>query len=176
MVEDFFHGVYYQGNSSEQEITDGSFAFIRLPCDGSTFLETLALWEKADKQEQERVFPLERLLEKQLVAPDTGSYRFDPMSFREMISNYQASGEPWVEQCLGDKRQRSALRQLLLDEGYLALKGNRTVPTRRGRNKGIVRGCRVDDRGEVYETYITPFYLKRASDFIREKLRAGMAP
>lgn len=173
LVEEFFGGVYYQGNSSRQEIKDGSFAFIRLPSDGSSFLETLKLWEKAEEQEQRRVFPLEQLLERQLAASDEGSYRFVPMTFWEVISEYQADEEEWVERCLGEKNQRKALRDLLLDGGYLKLKGNRAIPTKRGRNKGMVRGCRVDDRGKKCETYITPFILKRMSDFIRERLREG---
>lgn len=176
LVEEFFHGVYYQGNSKKQEITDGSFAFIRLPSDGSCSLETLKLWEKAEKSEQERVFPLEELIKRQLATSASDSYdfyQFVPMTFWEVISSYQASKEPWVEQRLGEKNQRKTLRQLLIDGGYLKPKGTRTVPTKRGRNKGIVRGCRVNNRGETYEAYITFFFLKRMSDFIQKKLKAG---
>ncbi len=49
------------------------------------------------------------------------------------------------------------------------LEGNRSVPTKRRGNLGIVMGSRMNARGEIYTT---PFYLERAADLIRTQLEA----
>lgn len=169
LVRDFFHGVCYLGNDRKQEMKEGSFAFLRLPSDGSTCLETRVLWETAERTEQDRVFPLEELLERQMGCGEEGSYRFEPMAFKDMIYRFKEMEAPWVERRLGRKNPYQKLRDFLLEGHYLMLDNNRSVPTKRGSVQGIVMGCRINMRGEIY---ITPFYLKRAVDFIQTRLEA----
>ena len=169
LVKNFFHGACYLGNDRKQEMTEGSFAFLRLPSDGSTCLETRALWAAGKGSEQNRVFPLEELLEKQLEHGAEGSYRFAPVAFKDLIYRYKSIEAPWVERRLGGKNPYQRLREFLVERHYLMLEGNRSVPTKRGGNLGIVMGSRMNARGEIYTT---PFYLERAADLIRTQLEA----
>ena len=125
--------------------------------------------EAGERAEQSRVFPLEELLEKQLEHGAEGSYRFAPVAFKDLIYRYKSIEAPWVERRLGGKNPYQRLREFLVERHYLMLEGNRSVPTKRGGNRGIVMGCRMNARGEIYTT---PFYLERAADLIRTQLEA----
>lgn len=48
----------------------GTFAFIRLPTDGTTCLETMELWNAAPKELQDKYFPIEDLIKIQLSRRD----------------------------------------------------------------------------------------------------------
>lgn len=183
LMKDVFHAECYQGNGRDQELEGGAFVFIRLPCDGSCCLETRNLWEQAEKSEQELVFPLEELLEKQLAAAANSTYRYVPMGVRQLIDRYMESGGSVMKQWR--KNPYKALLDCLEADGYLEWetdcleavrhpehKNRHRVPTKCGRNKGIVRGCRSAKDGS---TYIAPYFLDREDtwDLVRAELDAG---
>lgn len=54
-------------NPALQSRAVGTFAFIRLPTDGTTCLETMRLWSNAPKELQDKYFPIEELIKAQLM-------------------------------------------------------------------------------------------------------------
>lgn len=67
---DCYAGNERRGNFVQTAESAGTFAFIRLPTDGTTCLETMKLWGEAPKELQDKYFPIEELIKIQLSRKD----------------------------------------------------------------------------------------------------------
>lgn len=163
LLRDVLGAAYYPDNAAPEDLTAGTFAFLRLPDDGSTCLETLDLWEAGTPDQQARRFPLERLLELQLDRPeDAPSYCIPVRTITTLVKEW--------DQPEGSRPAQSAGQRLL--DGELLVKcpcpelGHpeklSVAPTGAGRDLGIVRGILVDRAGELYRNALYPKSAQRA--------------
>ena len=172
------------GNREMPE-TGGSFAFLRLPTDGSTYWETRELWEQLDETTRaafsQDCFPIEALIDQQLKTAATAAYFFAPVSLTKSLEKLRLTAKS--REGLRDslKRFNAASIQQELAKGPEPLlyetDGNggetseRWTPTKAGVNHGIVRGYRLSSGGTPY---CCPFYTERAQgEVLKRILRAG---
>lgn len=173
------------GNRGKPE-TDGSFAFLRLPSDGSTYWETEELWEQADEALREAAgragrFPIEALIDRQLGAADTEGYRFTPLSLTKTVEEWRQRRRKDCGAFLksfktaGELQRRMAQgpAPLLCEIGGEARTDappERWRPTESGAEWGILRGYRLDGAGRPY---CCPFYPESARRELPDRICAG---
>lgn len=150
----------------------GSFALLRLSDDGSTFLETDALREKALKDKKDemdmtnmvgKVFTIQDLIKKYLP------------SLSAVLRTWSDEERSWLDVHLPEGSRRTSRAQLRLQElGLLQKTDEGWLPTDAGEELGIGRLKGKDNRRKDKEGYFYPVYPAEAQAEIKKLLLEGM--
>ncbi len=164
LIREVLQADCYNGNSREgRELKgEGAFAFLRLPTDGSTCLETRALWKEAPEELRSQYFPLEDLLEAQQ-EQDVGWY---------LSVNFL----PWLFQ---NKKSILWIRLRLEDVGLLhqewipAKNKSIWISTEKGRAMGLIDTTQYNRENKLYSGVV---YAWHAYSKIQNLLRGTPLP
>ena len=162
--------------------SEGSFAFLRLPNDGGTCLETRELWQEGAPDQKARYFPLEELLDAQLNKADGGGAYYVPAKGIAALVSAWDPPEGTKNRAVQAVRQLME-KNLLVKRPYLALEGSgkpSAAPTEEGKKQGIIAAIQLNIQekrnGETEHTiYGNALYPKTAQENVL-KLLNGYVP